>query len=76
MSNKQYNILGRQLGLDAHIIRFGAGIVNTFAILQQLEWALNDKPMPDNLWFSADKEIASATNSIKTETKDIKLLGY
>ena len=70
---RQYNILGKDLDLDAHIIRFGEGIVNTFAILQQLEWALNNKEMPEDLWFSKDKEIAGVSASIKEETKEILL---
>lgn len=73
LHQRQYNILGKDLDLDAHIIRFGEGIVNTFAILQQLEWALNDKEMPEDLWFSKDKEIAGVSEDIKTETKNILL---
>ena len=43
-----YNALGKHLDLHAHIIRFGEGMVNTFAICQQLEWALGRKEMPEN----------------------------
>ncbi|MBM75683.1 MAG: hypothetical protein CMK59_09805 [Proteobacteria bacterium] len=70
---KSYNILGKTLSLDAHIIRFGEGIVNTFAVLQQLEWALLDKEMPENLWFSKDKEIAPVSPQIRSNTKKIML---
>ena len=70
---KEYNILGKNLDLGAHIIRFGEGIVNSFAILQQLEWALADKAMPEDLWFSKDKEVATASNEIKELTKEILL---
>ena len=73
LHSKRYNVLGRGLDLDAHIIRFGEGIVNTFAILQQLEWALNDKTMPEDLWFSKDKEIAGVSEDIQRETKEILL---
>jgi hypothetical protein len=66
-----YNILGRHLDLHSHIIRFGEGMVNTFAVRQQLEWALEDKDFPENLWFGADKEIASLDPSIRVETKEI-----
>lgn len=73
LHSKQYNVLGHTLEIGAHIIRFGEGIVNTFAILQQLEWALKDKPMPEGLWFSKDKEIASVSEEVKRETKEILL---
>jgi hypothetical protein len=46
-----YNALGKHLDLHAHIIRFGEGMVNTFAIRQQLEWVLGDKEMPEILCF-------------------------
>ena len=66
-----YNILGRHLDLHSHIIRFGEGMVNTFAVRQQLEWALEGKEFPENLWFGGDKEIASLHPSIRVETKEI-----
>src|SRR5438128_317297 len=54
-----YNVFGRNLNLHAHIIRFGEGIVNTFAVRQQFEWALNEREFPSNLWFGANKEIVA-----------------
>jgi hypothetical protein len=66
-----YNILGKHLDLHSHIIRFGEGMVNTFAVRQQLEWALEDKEFSENLWFGADKEIASLDPAIRVETKQI-----
>ena len=66
-----YNVLGKHLGLGAHIIHFGEGMVNTFAIRQQLEWALEDKEFSENLWFGEHKEIALVDPRIKAETKEI-----
>jgi len=68
---KGYSVLVEELDLHAHIIRFGEGMVNTFAILQQLEWALEDKPMPENLWFGPEKEIAVVDDTIKEHTKQL-----
>lgn len=68
---KGYNINGKHLNLQSHIVRFGEGIVNTFAILQQLEWGLLNKALPHDLWFSADKEIAVVSDEIRHETSDI-----
>ena len=73
LHSRGYNINGKNLGLNAHIIRFGEGIVNTFSILQQLEWAILNKELPDNLWFSPDKEIALVSDSVREETKNILL---
>jgi hypothetical protein len=66
-----YNVLGKHLDLDAHIIHFGEGMVNSFAIRQQFEWALEDKEFADNLWFGENKEIALVDPRIKAETKEI-----
>jgi len=66
-----YNVLGKHLDLHSHIIRFGEGMVNTFAMRQQLEWALDGKEMPDNLWFGPNKEIALVDPAIRTETRQI-----
>ena len=66
-----YNVLGKHLNLNSHIIHFGEGMVNTFAIRQQLEWALEDKVFSENLWFGEHKEIAAVDPRIKAETKQI-----
>lgn len=63
-----YNVLGKHLDLHAHIIRFGEGMVNSFAIVQQLEWALENKQLPENLWFGKDKEVATLDPEIRRET--------
>jgi len=63
-----YNIAGQGLELSAHIIRFGEGMVNTFAIRQQFEWALGGKEFPDYLWIGPNKELASADPAIRDET--------
>src|SRR5215472_1605415 len=66
-----YKVFGRNLDLDAHIIRFGEGMVNTFAIRQQLEWALHEREFAENLWFGAHKEIAALDPAIRAQTYEI-----
>lgn len=46
-------------------------MANTFAILQQLEWALEGKCFPKNLWISETKEVASDDPAIQAETREI-----
>jgi hypothetical protein len=69
--DRGYNVNGRDLGNQAHLIRFGEGMVNTFAILQQVEWAMTGKAFPENLWFSDAKEIAAPDPGIQAETRRI-----
>jgi hypothetical protein len=71
LHDKGYNAFGKHLDLQSHIIRFGEGMVNTFAILQQLEWALEGKQFSENLWFSETKEVASTDPIIQAETREI-----
>ena len=68
---RNYRVFGNHLDLDAHIIRFGEGMVNTFAMRQQFEWALEDRPMPENMWFGSDKEIAGLDPAIRDQTHRI-----
>ncbi len=46
-------------------------MVNTFAIRQQLEWALGDREIPENLWFGPNKEIAAVDPVIREQTHEI-----
>ncbi|HET7085329.1 MAG TPA: GSCFA domain-containing protein [Rhizomicrobium sp.] len=71
LHNRGYSVFGKHLNLQSHIIRFGEGMVNTFALLQQFEWALENKHFPENLWFSQDKEVASLSPEVQAETRDI-----
>jgi hypothetical protein len=68
-----YHVLGRHLNRDAHIIRFGEGMVNTFAIRQQLEWALTGRAIPGNLWFSEHKDVCPVDPVIQEQTRQIIL---
>jgi len=68
LAARGYNIAGHGLDLNAHIIRFGEGMVNTFAIRQQFEWAFGEREFPDYLWIGPNKEVASVDPAIREET--------
>lgn len=34
----------------SHVVRYGAGINNTFTLRQQFEWAFRNKPLPANIY--------------------------
>lgn len=68
---KGYAVMGKHLNLNSHLIRFGEGMVNTFSIRQQLEWAIEGKAFPDFLWYSASKEVAEVSPEVQQETRDI-----
>ncbi|WP_424931180.1 GSCFA domain-containing protein [Amaricoccus macauensis] len=66
-----YNVLGKKLSLNSHIIRFGEGIVNSFAIREQLEWALEGLSLTEGLWFGANKEIAFPDEDVRKNTETL-----
>lgn len=68
-----FNVLGKKLKIDSHIIRFGEGIVNTFAILEQLDWAFNNKNLSEGLWFGNNKEVVIPDENIRVNTKNLLL---
>ncbi|MDI3471083.1 MAG: hypothetical protein OJF62_003146 [Pseudolabrys sp.] len=71
LGERGFNVNGRNLNLNAHIVRFGEGMVNTFSIRQQFEWALGEKEIPENLWFGPHKEIAAVDPVIRKQTFEI-----
>jgi hypothetical protein len=73
LAERGYAVNGGDLELDAHIIRFGEGMVNSFAILEQFRWALEGLSLEDGLWFGPGKEIALPTEEIRASTRALLL---
>lgn len=72
LHTRGYRVAGRDWTVhNSHIIRFGEGMVNSFAIRQQFEWGLEGKPFPEGLWFGKEKEIASPDENVRLETETI-----
>ncbi len=72
LARKGYRVAAKDLRRrDSHVIRFGAGMVNTYAILQQFEWAYDNKEFSKDLWIGSRGEIASYEDSIRENTKYI-----
>lgn len=72
LDNNGFNVFFNKGNVEqSHIIRFGEGIVNTFAVRQQFEWGFGVKDFPDNLWFGPNKEIAKPTEEQRKQTNYI-----
>ena len=56
---------------SSHVINFGSGIVNTFALRQQFEWAYNNKEFNEDLWYGSKGELAERTDEIRDRTREI-----
>lgn len=56
---------------DSHVIRFGEGMVNTFALRQQFEWALEGRQFAEDLWFGSGGELAEYSEAARAGTADL-----
>lgn len=68
---KGYNVLSSTSRQNSHVVSYGAGINNTFAIRQQFEWAFENKKFSENLWYNEDKEFVGYDSSIQENTKKL-----
>jgi len=58
---------------DIYISSMGEGLVNVHALLQQFEWALEDKAPPQNLWHGFRAEAFGYDEQVKQRTKRVFL---
>ncbi len=56
---------------NSHVVRFGEGIVNTFALRQQFEWAYGHASFSEDLWHGSDGEIAAYDERIRRSTREL-----
>ncbi|MEL6573304.1 MAG: GSCFA domain-containing protein [Pseudomonadota bacterium] len=54
---------------NAYVVRIGEGMVNSFVIRQQFEWAWENKTFDEPLWHGYDKEVYGYDESVRTQTK-------
>ncbi|QNM82772.1 GSCFA domain-containing protein [Sphingomonas sabuli] len=67
----KYNVFGKDLSLNAHVIRSGEGIVNTAALRQQFDWAVGDYRPQEQVWQDADGSDVEVSEEIRDNTRDI-----
>jgi len=66
-----YKVFGRDLKKDSYIIRCGEGLVNTFAIRQQFEWAFGAKDFAETLWHDQYGQALVYDEKVRAITHDI-----
>jgi hypothetical protein len=78
LSRRNYSILTRKDGENEgiYVVRYGEGMVNTFALRQQFEWAFEGKTFEEELWhgydaraFGYDEEVRQKTKSVFDQTE-------
>jgi hypothetical protein len=65
----QYNVVTR--GKRAYVSQFGDGIVNTFAIRQQFEWAWEAREPAVPLWHGYDRAALGYDDAVREQTKEM-----
>lgn len=72
LSMRKFNIAGKDAKENsAYVIRCGEGMVNTFVLRQQFEWAWENKQFEQALWHGYEKEEYGYDEDIRLATKDI-----
>lgn len=66
-----YQVFGHDLGLNAHVIRSGEGIVNSAALLQQFEWAFNDQSPKADVWHDKHGAPVEVSGEVQDTTRKI-----
>jgi hypothetical protein len=83
LNKRQFNITPKQRGSkQAYIVEYGDGLVNTFTIRQQFEWAIDDKQFAKNIWYDdngnvcrQDREVQARTSK-QMKTTDVFILTF
>jgi hypothetical protein len=66
-----YSVFGKDLTLNAHVVRSGEGITSSAALRQQFEWAFCNQAPINPVWYEKDGTAAAATGPIRDATRQI-----
>ncbi len=72
LARRNFRVLTRDdARANAYVIAMGEGMVNSFAILQQFEWAWENKIFDQPLWHGYKAEDFGYDESVRLQTKEI-----
>lgn len=66
-----YKVFGRNLDLNAHVVRSGEGIVNSSALRQQFEWAYQTSRPDEGMWHGPNGEELSTDTDQRDTTAQV-----
>ncbi len=70
LAKRSYNVLNKSEDAgDAYVVQCGEGMVNSFVILQQFEWAWENKVFDQDLWHGYDTEAYGYDPEVQAQTK-------
>lgn len=71
LAARNYSVLTKDEGSNAYVVRCGEGMVNTFVIRQQFEWAFEGKSFEGELWHGYDAEAYGFDEEVRRATHEI-----
>ena len=73
LAESNFNVLTKQSGEaeTTYVVRFGEGLVNSYALLQQFEWAFENKVNEAPLWHGYTTEQFGYDEKIRQRTRDM-----
>ncbi|QQA41590.1 GSCFA domain-containing protein [Pelagovum pacificum] len=71
LARRNYRILNRDEESKAYVVSMGEGMVNSFVIRQQFEWAWENKVFDQPLWHGYNAEDFGYDEAVRQETKTI-----
>lgn len=71
LASRNYNILTSDQGSNAYVVKCGEGMVNSFVIRQQFEWAFEGKKFEESLWHGYSAEEYGYDEDIRRQTLEI-----
>lgn len=74
LAQRQYTVLNTdEAQKDAYIVRFGEGLVNSFVLRQQFEWALEGTDFPTALWYDEQGQPQPYSEDVRAQTRAMML---
>jgi hypothetical protein len=73
LAENKFNVLTKEDGEaeSTYVVRFGEGMVNSYALLQQFEWAFENKRNEVPLWHGYQSEQYGYSDDIRESTRRI-----
>jgi len=73
LDRRDFNVLVSKEGTyaDSYVVKFGEGMVNTFAIRGQFEWAWEGKTFEEPLWHGKDAKAYNYDDEIRQKTREV-----
>jgi hypothetical protein len=71
LAKRNFSVINQKGGAwgETYIARFGEGMANSHAVLQQFEWALEGKAFAETLWHDKDAGMQDYNEEVRQQTR-------